>query len=260
MIKKFEEFINESYTKSWLQQLYKTSQDGERIIQRMLINKGKVNNGLYLFLTDGELQPGIYDRFDFIFNASDFEDGDLKLKLNRIKNSLCCITDFNRLDEYVFEQIAQESLTNTIVGFVNINDDYDCDWFDDNLISTLSERISVSSVENTEIIKIQVSDENNKRAKEIATTTADVFMKEVKNIYNLTNVSVIDKASLEENPYNINIVKQLLIVGAIGFVLSSGIIFLIFYFDTTIKSSKDIEEKLGLPVIGNITLIDKKGE
>ena len=143
MIKKFEEFINESYTKSWLQQLYKTSQDGERIIQRMLINKGKVNNGLYLFLTDGELQPGIYDRFDFIFNASDFEDGDLKLKLNRIKNSLCCITDFNRLDEYVFVQIAQESLTNTIVGFVNINDDYDCDWFDDNLISTLSERISV---------------------------------------------------------------------------------------------------------------------
>ena len=56
---------------------------------------------------------------------------------------MCCITDFNRLDEYVFEQIAQESLTNTIVGFVNINDDYDCDWFDDNLISTLSERISV---------------------------------------------------------------------------------------------------------------------
>lgn len=124
----------------------------------------------------------------------------------------------------------------------------------------LSKRISVSSVENTEIIKIQVSDENNKRAKEIATTTADVFMKEVKNIYNLTNVSVIDKASLEENPYNINMVKQLLIAGAIGFVLSSGIVFLIFYFDTTIKSSKDIEEKLGLPVIGNITLIDKKGE
>lgn len=143
MIKKFEEFINESYTNSWLEQLYKTSQDGERIISRILISKGKVNNGLYLFLTDGELQPEIYDRFDFIFNASDFEGGDLKLKLNRIKNSLCCITDFNRLDEYVFEQIAQESLTNTIVGFVNINDDYDCDWFDDNLISTLSERLSI---------------------------------------------------------------------------------------------------------------------
>lgn len=124
----------------------------------------------------------------------------------------------------------------------------------------LSKRISVSSVENTEIIKIQVSDESNKTAKNIAKTTADVFMKEVKNIYNLTNVSVIDEASLEKVPYNIDIVKQLLIAGFIGFILSLSIIFLIYYFDTTIKSSKDIEEKLGLPVIGNITLIGKKGE
>lgn len=127
-------------------------------------------------------------------------------------------------------------------------------------VTDLSKKITVSSVENTEIIKIQVSDKDNKVAKEIATTTADVFMKEVKNIYNLTNVSIIDKASLESVPYNINIVKQLLLAGLIGVVLSSGIVFLIFYFDTTIKSSKDIEEKLGLPVIGNITLIDKKGE
>ncbi len=130
----------------------------------------------------------------------------------------------------------------------------------DKSITDLSKNITVSSVENTEIIKIQVSNEDNKVAKKIATTTADVFIKEVKNIYNLTNVSVIDKASLETNPYNINYVKQLLIAGLIGFVLSSLVVFLIFYFDTTIKSSKDIEEKLGLPVIGNITLIDKKGE
>ena len=144
-----------------------------------------------------------------------------------------------------------------------------------NLVSTYSEivksrtvlqqvidklKLDVSSVENTEIIKIQVSNKDNKVAKKIATTTADVFIKEVKNIYNLTNVSVIDKAILETNPYNINYVKQLLIAGLIGFVLSSLVVFLIFYFDTTIKSSKDIEEKLGLPVIGNITLIDKKGE
>ena len=61
MIKKFEEFINESYTNSWLEQLYKTSQDGERIISRILISKGKVNDGLYLFLTDGELKPENYD-------------------------------------------------------------------------------------------------------------------------------------------------------------------------------------------------------
>lgn len=123
----------------------------------------------------------------------------------------------------------------------------------------LSKRITVSSVENTEIIKIQVSDKDNKEAKKIASTTSEVFMKEVQKIYNLTNVSTIDEASLEKEPYNVNLVKQLLIAAALGLVSSMGIVFLIFYFDTTIKSSKDIEEKLGLPVIGNVTLIDKKG-
>lgn len=148
------------------------------------------------------------------------------------------------------EIVKSRTVLQQVIDKLNLDED----------TTTLSKKISVSSVENTEIIKIQVSDKNNKIAKDIASTTADVFMKEVKNIYNLTNVSVIDKASLENVPYNINIVKQLLISGAIGFVLSSVIVFLIFYFDTTIKSSKDIEEKLGLPVIGNITLIDKKGE
>ena len=130
----------------------------------------------------------------------------------------------------------------------------------DDTTEELSKRITVSSVEDTEIIKIQVSDKNNKEAKKIASTTSEVFMKEVKEIYNLTNVSTIDEASLEKEPYNVNLIKQLFIAAAAGLVISMVVVFLIFYFDTTIKSSKDIEEKLELPVIGNVTLIDKKGE
>lgn len=126
-------------------------------------------------------------------------------------------------------------------------------------VATLQKKISVSSVENTEIIKIQVSDENNKNAQKIATTTAKVFMKQVKKIYNLTNVSTIDSASLEKTPYNVHLIKQLFIAAFIGLVGSMGIVFLFFYFDTTIKSSKDIEDKIGLPVVGSVPII-KKGE
>ena len=64
-------------------------------------------------------------------------------------------------------------------------------------VEELSKKISVTSIENTEIIKIQVSNENNKIAEKIAETTAKVFMKEIKNIYNLTNISIVDKASIE---------------------------------------------------------------
>ncbi len=127
-------------------------------------------------------------------------------------------------------------------------------------VGELSQGINVSSVENTEIIKIEVSADDNKKAQLIATSIAEVFTKEIQKIYNLTNISVIDKASLETAPYNINYKKQLLVAGGLGFVLSITVILLAFYFDTSIKSSKDIEEKLNLPVIGTVVFIDKKGE
>lgn len=128
----------------------------------------------------------------------------------------------------------------------------------DMTLSDLSKLIKVTSIENTEIIKLEVSNEDNKMAKDIATTTSKVFMKEVQKIYKLKNISVVDKAYLEKQPYNVSLLKQLILFTGSGFLLGSVIVFLIFYFDTSIKSAKDIEEKLGLSVVGNVTLVEKK--
>lgn len=127
-------------------------------------------------------------------------------------------------------------------------------------VKELSKSISVTSVENTEIIKIQVSNKNNKVARDIADTTANVFKKEVQKIYNLTNVSIIDQAYIEKSPYNINLTKQLTIMLLIGILVGGVVVFLIFYFDTSIKSPNDIEEKLGLSVIGNVVLVTNHKE
>lgn len=125
-------------------------------------------------------------------------------------------------------------------------------------VANLSNQITVTSVENTEIIKIEVSDESAEKAQKIAKTTAEVFKDEVQKIYNLTNVSVVDKAYLAEKPYNINPIKQLTIFTCAGIVTGAFILFLIFYFDTSIKSSEEIEEKLSLPVVGKVVLVETK--
>ena len=116
----------------------------------------------------------------------------------------------------------------------------------------LSQKINVSSVKDTEIIKISVSDEVPKEASRIANTLADVFKYEVMDIYDLQNVTIIDKAEVQEKPYNIEIVKSAIIFFSLGFMLSVGVIFVIYYFDTSIKSSEEIESRLGVPVIGNV--------
>jgi capsular polysaccharide biosynthesis protein len=112
--------------------------------------------------------------------------------------------------------------------------------------------ISVSSASETSIIKVTVSNENNKLACDIANNIAEVFKKEVTKIYDLENITIIDKAIVEDEPYNINFIKQMLIFTVSGLVLSCGIIFLMFYFDSSVKNKKDVESRLGLPVLGEI--------
>lgn len=123
--------------------------------------------------------------------------------------------------------------------------------------SVLSEKVAVTAIENTEIIKITVEDADNKQACKIANEIADVFMTEIQKIYKLNNVSVIDKAENSIKPYNINYIKDNFIYVLIGLVLSSGVIFIMFYFDTTIKTSEEIESKLGLTVVGVVPMVER---
>ena len=106
----------------------------------------------------------------------------------------------------------------------------------------LKEKVSVSPVTNTEIIRVSVSDKNPKKAKEIANEIGNVFTEKIQKIYNLNNVSIVDKAIKAKSPYNINYIKDNAIYIAIGLVLSCGLVFIKFYFDTTIKTSEEVEK------------------
>jgi len=123
--------------------------------------------------------------------------------------------------------------------------------------SYLQKAITVSSVANTEIISITVSDQNNKLAAQIADETAYVFTKEIVNIYKLNNVSILDRAEVEKSPYNVNYIKDNIIYVLIGIVISCGLIFVFFYFDTTIKTAEEVEKKLGLTIIGIVPKVGK---
>ena len=60
-------------------------------------------------------------------------------------------------------------------------------------INELAKLISVDSIENTEILKITVKNEDPKLAKDIANETAKIFSKEIVDIYNINNISIKSK-------------------------------------------------------------------
>lgn len=124
----------------------------------------------------------------------------------------------------------------------------------------LSNKISVSSVNNTEIIKITVADSNPIEAKNVANVTANFFSKEVVKLYNMNNVNVLDEANETNEPYNINIPKQVIIYFFIGIIIALSILFIIFYFDRTIKSVEQVEQKIKLPILGGVEEYKKGGK
>ena len=123
---------------------------------------------------------------------------------------------------------------------------------------SLSSKIDVSTTTNTQTIIISVSDTDGETAKLISDEVAKVFAAEIKKIYKLDNVHIYEKAIVPENPYNMNIVKENVIYSAVGIALGGAIIFILFFFDTTIKSSEDIEEKMELNVLGVVPKVSNK--
>ena len=96
-------------------------------------------------------------------------------------------------------------------------------------------------------------------AKNIANVTASYFTKEVLDLYKMNNVNILDEAILNKKPYNINIPKQLLIYILAGITIACGVVFIKYYFDRTIKSSEQVEQKLHLPILGSVQEFSKKG-
>lgn len=130
----------------------------------------------------------------------------------------------------------------------------------------LSKEISVSQVADTAILRIIVTDRDADKASLIANSLADVFTREISSIYKLNNVSTIDKALVPSGPSNINLMKDLVIVGMLSIVGCVGIVFVIFYFDDTLRSVDDMENEIKTPVIAKVykdsngidLIVDKK--
>ena len=122
----------------------------------------------------------------------------------------------------------------------------------------LSSSITVEPVTNTEIIKIIVNSDDSVEAMNIANSTANHFSKEVKELYNMNNVSILDSAIEASKPYNINIPKQLCMYLMVGITMAFGVVFIMFYFDRTIKSIEQVEQKVKLPILGSVQEFNSK--
>ena len=116
------------------------------------------------------------------------------------------------------------------------------------------DKVNVSLLKDTEIIKISVTDTDKELAVKIANETGEVLMSNIGKIMLIENIQVIDKAEVPKNPIAPRPMLNMAIAGVLGFMVSIFAVFLMEYLDNTVKTTDDIEKHLGLPVIGMIPI------
>ena len=118
----------------------------------------------------------------------------------------------------------------------------------------LLSNIQVNTAKDTYVIEIGVTNEEPQKAMEIAKEISNVFLEEIKGIYRLDNIGIVDEAQLPKQPYNINHKKDIIMFLAIGMMVVAGYTSIVYLFDNTLKTEEDIEKYIDIKSLGIIPI------
>ena len=156
------------------------------------------------------------------------------------------ITLNSKLVSTYSELVKSKNVIRTVRANLGINADEE----------EIRQGVNVSSVKDTELIEITVTNKDAIYAAKIANEIAKVFTDKIKEYYNISNVYVVDEAEIETEPYNVNHIKDVAIFAFVGIVIASMYVLIINMLDTTIKSSEDIEKITGFTVLASIPIYE----
>ncbi|WP_068776163.1 YveK family protein [Paenibacillus sp. FJAT-26967] len=117
--------------------------------------------------------------------------------------------------------------------------------------------VKVSTVNETQVLTITVTDYSHETAVKLVNAISNVFKTDIPEIMQVDNVTLLNQAKQEELPFPVspNAKMNIILAFILSLIAGIGLAFLLEYLDDTIKSEKEIEQYLGLPTLSVITRI-----
>ncbi|MDP4146370.1 MAG: Wzz/FepE/Etk N-terminal domain-containing protein [Bacillota bacterium] len=116
----------------------------------------------------------------------------------------------------------------------------------------VEKNITVTPQDGTQILIITAEADKAEDAANIVNTLSQEFIDYSKQVYSAGDIKIIDKADVPTAPVKPKKVMNIAIAFFLGLMLSIGLVFLIEFMDSTIKSQEDVKKYLDLPVLGMI--------
>ncbi|MCB2296763.1 YveK family protein [Clostridium tagluense] len=128
-------------------------------------------------------------------------------------------------------------------------------------LDQIKKSITVTPQTGTQILIITAKGKKPEEVFNIINTISTSFVESSKKVYPTGgDIQVMDKAIMPKGPISPNKKLNLAIAFFLGLMVSLGVVFLLEYMDSTVKTESDVEKYLGLPVLGVIPrmIIEKK--
>lgn len=116
----------------------------------------------------------------------------------------------------------------------------------------LSSKISVSAPKETRVLQINVTDGDPQLAADIANKVCQVAIQELKRLTDADAVQQVYEAEVPVHSVSPGVKKVVVLAAICGLVVSFGIMTIMFVLDDTIRTEADVEQYLGLSVLGVI--------
>ena len=183
--------------------------------------------------------PKKYETTSKIIIVKDTTDAQSSVTYNDLQLSQKLATTYKQI-------IMSEAISDVVIKNLDLFNKYQIDTEEYNKI------VKVTAEDNTEVMSITVETTSPKLSAEIANEIVDVFMSKIYNIYDVKNVSILNKAKVPEKKSGPSGLKYTAIGGCIGLLISALVVMIKLLADTKVKTEDEVKEIFDYPIIGTI--------
>ena len=114
----------------------------------------------------------------------------------------------------------------------------------------LAKKVSVDAPKDTRIISITVQDKDPQVASDLANTVKEISADQIKEVTKIDDVTTLEEAKAATSPSSPNIPRNGILATVLGFILAVAGVVLFELLDDRVKRAEDIEETMGLVLLG----------
>ncbi|MEC1526151.1 Wzz/FepE/Etk N-terminal domain-containing protein [Neobacillus niacini] len=125
----------------------------------------------------------------------------------------------------------------------------------------LAEKVVIQNNRNSQIINIVVRDRNMENSKELAHTIATVSVNKMQELFGVSDIKLLRDTNGEPSVKKVGSMTINIAIGImVGFLFGIGLSMLREYWDDSIKDTREVEDILGISVLGEVNLKNKRNK